>query len=144
MLFADVVNKGTIPALEKLVAYTEFRQRVLAENVANIDNPHYRTKHLDAAAFQQALRTAFDRQKSGQTRGFEMPAGEDFRVGSDGRLEVTPTERPAENLLFHDGTNASVERQMALMAENAMMHQTARELLRSRFEGLLKAIRGRL
>jgi flagellar basal-body rod protein FlgB len=143
MLFADVVNKGTIPALEKLMAYTQLRQRVLAENIANIDNPHYRTKQLDAKAFQSALRSAIDQQKATGTE-FELPAGEDFRVGGDGRLQVTPTERPAENLLFHDDTNASVERQMAMMAENAMTHETASELLRSRYDSLLKSIRGQL
>ncbi len=143
MLFADLVNRGPTAALEKLMAYTEVRQRVLAENVANIDNPHYRTKHLDAEAFQKTLREALDRQKATRSSTLEF-AGDDFRVESDGQLRVMPTEEPAENVLFHDGTNTRVEKQMALMAENAMMHETATELLRGRYEGLLKAIRGRL
>ena len=142
MIFADMVNSGPLPALEKLMAYTEARQRVLAENVANIDNPHYRTKQTDPKAFQKALRSAINQQK--ETGSFEMSSGEDFRVESDGRLRLTPTERPAENVLFHDDTNTSVEKQMAQMAENAMTHQTASELLRDRFDGLLKAIRGQL
>ena len=57
---------------------------------------------------------------------------------------MTPSEEPAENVLFHDDTNARVERQMAMMAENTMMHQLASELLRERFDGLLKAIRGNI
>ena len=142
MIFADMVNRDTVPVLEKLLAYTEARQRVLAENVANLDNPHYRTKQLDAKAFQQALRAAADRQKATGSSEFELPAGEDFRTDEQGRLQVTPTERPAENVLFHDGTSASVERQMAMMAENAMMHETASELLRGKFASLLKAIKG--
>jgi flagellar basal-body rod protein FlgB len=142
MIFADVVNRESVPVLEKLMAYTEARQRMLAENVANIDNPHYRTKQLDAKAFQQALRAAADRQKATGSSEFELPAGEDYRTDGQGRLQVTPTERPAENVLFHDDTNASVERQMAMMAENAMMHQTASELLRGQFASLLKAIKG--
>jgi flagellar basal-body rod protein FlgB len=142
MIFADIVNRGPVPVLEKLMAYTEARQRVLTENVANLDNPHYRTKQLDAKAFQQALREAANRQKATGSSEFELPAGEDFRVDDQGRLQVTPTERPAENVLFHDDTNASVERQMAMMAENDMMNQTASELLRERFASLLKAIKG--
>lgn len=144
MIFADIVNRGTLPAVEKLMAYTEARQRVLAENVANIDNPHYRTKHLDTKTFQRSLREAIDQQKETRSPTFQLADGNDFRVGEDGRLRVMPTERPADNVLFHDNTNASVEKQMALMGENAAMHQTAAELLRGRFEGLLKAIRGRL
>ena len=143
MIFADIVNRDPSAALEKLMAYTEARQRVLAENVANIDNPHYRTKHLDTKAFQRSLREALDRQKATGSSTFELPAGDDFGMDSDGRLKVTPTERPADNVLFHDNTNASVEKQMAMMAENGMTHQTATELLRGCYEGLLKAIRGR-
>jgi flagellar basal-body rod protein FlgB len=144
MIFADIVNRGTLPAVEKLMAYTEARQRVLAENVANIDNPHYRAKHLDTRAFQKSLREAINQQKETRSPSFEVKAGDDFSVDADGHLSVRPTEVPADNILFHDNTNASVEKQMALMGENAAMHQTAAELLRGRFEGLLKAIRGRL
>ena len=143
MIFADIVNRDPLAALEKLMAYTEARHRVLAENVANIDNPHYRTKHLDTKAFQRSLREALDRRKATGASTFELPAGDDFGTDSDGHLKVTPTERPADNVLFHDNTNASVEKQMAMMAENGMTHQTATELLRGCYEGLLKAIRGR-
>jgi flagellar basal-body rod protein FlgB len=143
MIFADMVNRDPLAALEKLMAYTEARQRMLAENVANIDNPHYRAKHLDTKAFQRSLREAIDRQKTTESSTFELPAGDGFRLDSDGRPKVTPAEQPADNVLFHDNTNASVEKQMAMMAENGMMHQTATELMRSRFDGLLKAIRGR-
>jgi flagellar basal-body rod protein FlgB len=142
MIFADIVNRGTLPVLEKLMAYTEARQRVLAENVANIDNPHYRTKQLDAKAFQRSLREAIDRQQATGSPAFELQAGDDFSVDSDGYLQVSPTERPADNVLFHDDTNTSVEKQMAMMAENGMTHEAATELLRTQFDSLRKAIRG--
>ncbi len=154
MFFADVVNSGTVPALEKVLAFTEARQRMLAENIANVDTPGYRTKQLDTGAFQKALRTALDDGK--RTRSvlqdragtgaaeFRLPASAQFRQDAQGRLIVQPSETPPDNLLFHDDTNARIERQMAMMAENTMMHQTATELLRSRFDGLLKAIRGRM
>jgi flagellar basal body rod protein FlgB len=38
----------------------------------------------------------------------------------------------------------SIEEQMADLAENAMMHETVTTLLRGRFDGLRKAIAGRL
>lgn len=144
MYFPDLVNRETVPALEKMLAFTQARQRMLAENVANVDTPGYRTKHLDAVAFQKALRRVLDaRERTGAT-AFELKGTDEFRQDADGRLVVTPSEEPAENVLFQDGTNVRIERQMAMMAENAMMHQAATELLRTRFEGLLKAIRGRV
>jgi flagellar basal body rod protein FlgB len=44
--------------------------------------------------------------------------------------------------LFHDGTNQSLEREMADLAETVMVHETAGTLLRGNVDGLRKAIRG--
>lgn len=145
MYLADLVNRNSIPVLEKMVAFTEARQRMLAENIANVDTPGYRTKHLDVDAFQKALRGAVEaRRESGATSPLKLEGTREFGLDPAGKLWIAPSEEPAENVLFHDGTNIRIERQMAMMAENAMMHQTAVELLKTRFEGLLKAIRGRV
>jgi len=142
MFFGDVVNRGVMPALDKMLAFTQARQRMLAENVANIDNPHYRTKQLDAKAFQKALREALETQNQTGSGTFRVPDEREFHQDELGHLVVTPSEVPPENVLFHDDTNARIERQMQQMAENTMMHQAATELLRERFDGLKKAIRG--
>ncbi len=145
MYFPDLANGEGLPALEKMLAFTQARQHMLAENIANVDTPGYRTKHLDAAGFQKALREAVEVQKQGgASASLELKGTQEFGVDQAGRLVVSPSEEPPENVLFHDGTNVRIERQMAMMAENAMMHQTASELLRQKFETLLKAIRGRV
>ncbi|GMU23633.1 MAG: hypothetical protein AMXMBFR13_37110 [Phycisphaerae bacterium] len=145
MFFDDLINSGSLPALEKTLAFTQARHRVLTENVANIDTPEYRTKHLDPQAFQRSLREAMgDRRAAGGTGPLELSGTDQVRQDADGRLVIEASEEPPENVLFHDGTNTRVERQMAMLAENAMMHQAVTELLRGRFEGLLKAIRGRI
>jgi flagellar basal-body rod protein FlgB len=143
MFLTDIVNRGTLPALEKLSAFTEHRQRVLADNIANIDTPNYKVKHLDPKAFQAALGEALDRRKEDMAQPFTMDTHEQFRTNPHGHLVVTPTVQP-ENILFHDGTNASIEKQMSALAENAMTHELSNELLRGKFTGLLTAIRGRL
>jgi flagellar basal-body rod protein FlgB len=125
-------------------SYTQARHRMIAENVANWGNPNYKTKQLDTRAFQSALREALDNRGSDVNKPFEVPATEQFRMRANGTLEVTPTELPAESILQHDGSNMSIEEQMADLAENAMMHETVTTLLRGRFDGLRKAIAGRL
>lgn len=144
MFLADVVNSGTIPALEKMLSFVEQRQRVLVDNIANIDTPNYRTRQLDPARFQKSLREAIDRRKQTGSSALNLKRTPQFRQDAAGRLLVTPEEVPPENILFHDGTNQRVERQMALLAENGMMHQTITQLLQARFKGLNKAISGRI
>jgi len=139
----SVTSGGPFPMLEKTLAFTESRNRVLAENIANITTPGYRAKRLDIGKFQAALRDATDRRaESGGT--WSLEATDEFRTDALGHLETTPSREPVENLLFHDGTNARIERQMADLAENTMMHQAATELLKNYYNGMRKAIRGRL
>lgn len=144
MYFLDVVNRGTVPLMEKMLAFTQARHRTLTENVANVDTPGYQTKHLDAQAFQRALREALDTKVRTRSRSLEIRPSQQFSQDRFGRLAVTPTGQPPENVLFHDQTNMRIEKQMAMLAENAMMHQAVTELLRGKFQELLNAIRGRV
>ncbi len=144
MFISSITDRGATPALVATLAYTQARHRVIAENVANWGTPGYRTKRLDPQLFQEALGEALDERKKGAGRAFEVPSTAQFHTDSRGGLRLTPVTEPAENVLFHDGSNMSIERQMADLAENAMTHEMATTMLRGRFEGLRKAIRGRL
>jgi len=142
MFLSDATSCGPFPVLEKMLAFTEARNKVLAENIANITTPGYQSKQLDVKSFQQALRTATEQRGAGGK--FELEATEQYRVDDDGFLRVKPGVEPAENLLFHDGTNARIEREMSNLAENAMMHQAATELLKAYYDRIEKAISGRV
>jgi flagellar basal-body rod protein FlgB len=143
MLFVSLVNSGPTPVLERMLSFTGARHRMLVENIANIDTPSYRTRQLDTKAFQKALGGAVDRRSS-RAEPLAIQGTRQFQQSSTGQLEVTPTEAPPENILFHDQTNMRVERQMAMLAENTMMHQIAADRLKGRYDELLSAIRGRV
>ena len=140
MLMNDLLSSGATPLLEKTLAFTGARHKMLVTNIANITTPGYRAKQLDVKSFQSALREAADKRGTGELK---ISSGREFRVSSAGLLEVTPTEEPPENVLFQDCTNARIEKEMASLAENTMVNQAAAELLKSQFGSVEKAIRGR-
>ena len=144
MYFLDVVNREALPAMEKMLAFTQARHRMLTQNIANVDTPGYQTRHLDPKAFQQALAETLDTREKTRSPSLQIRSSGQFRQDRFGRLAVTPTVEPAENILFHDHTNVRIEKQMAMLAENALMHQVVTELLNDKFQGLLKAIRGKV
>ena len=144
MWMDKLINTGTLPVLEKVAAFTEAHQRVLAENIANIDTPGYKAKQLDPKLFQAKLAEAVNERRNQTGQPMRVDGTKQFATDDQGRLRVTPTLRPPGNILFHDGTNASIEKQMASMAENALMHQVAVDLIRERVMSLRKAISGRL
>ena len=144
MFLASLTEGGATPALVKTLAFNEARLKMISENVANIGTPGYRAKHLDTRKFQQALRGALDARGSDPRKPFAVEVAGQVRTDASGQLQVTPSLLPTDSVLFHDGTNLSIERQMADLAETGLMHQVATDLLRGRFEGLRKAIRGRV
>ncbi len=145
------VTSSVTRGIELSARFVESRHRVLAENVANIDTPGYARKRLDPEAFQASLKEAMERvdalsparRRTGRAL-LHLRGNAQFATNFRGDIEVKPEIEPAENILFHDGTNARLEILMSEVAENALSHQFVMNQLRGRYEGVLKAIRGRI
>jgi len=142
MFFESLLNRGATPALVATMSYAQSRHKMIAENVANLSTPGYKARQLDSRAFQCALGEALDRRVRDPHKPFAIK-GREFHTDAIGSLKVNPSLRPPDNVLFHDGTNLSLEREMADLAENTMTHEVAATLLKGRIDGLRKAIRGR-
>ena len=130
-------------ALELTARFAEERHKVLAENVASIDLPDYRTKRLDPEVFQKTLKDALQRSEGSGARVLELRGAAQVSTTPEGCLAVKPQVRPADNILFHDGRNAQLETLMTGLQQNALDYSLATRLLGRRFNGLLTAIRGR-
>ncbi len=142
MFLSTLTDRGAAPALVKTVAFHEARLGVIAENIANSATPNFRAKQLDAKAFQSSLGEALARREEDPSRPLVLARSSQVNTDPWGRLKLTPTERPVENILFHDGTNLSIEREMAELAETGMVHELASTLLRGHFDRLRSAVRG--
>lgn len=144
MWMERLLNSPTTHALELTAQFAEQRHRVLVENIANIDTPGYRSRRLDPKHFAQVLRGALDQARSERRKTLELRGDAQFATRPDGRLVSHPVDEPPPNVLFHDGTNARLEQLMSDLGDNALLHSLSLRMLRSRFNGVLTAIRGRL
>lgn len=136
---------GALPALERLVSFTEARQKVLANNVANISTPYFEPTDLKVDEFQGILQEAIHdrRQTMNPTRGeLKMRDSFNFRFHERGMTAVA--EETHEGIMFHDRNNRDLERLMQDVAENQLAHQSAVELVRNQFGMLTMAIRERV
>ena len=120
MFIDEMVNQGATPAIEQTLKFTSARQRLLEEDVANIDVPGYTQKDLSPAKFQQALREKLAAAEEG-------PRGQSL-----GDLGVD-VEDPHSGILFHDENNRSVEELMSAGMKNALTHNLMIELLKKQF-----------
>lgn len=110
------------------------RHELLAGNIANLDTPGYRPRDLDFAKTLHALT-------------FRQQAGEVQQVGgwSTGMLAFTSAqpygsvrERGGEEKL--DGNGVDLDRELSLLMENTLLHETSLTLLARTLAGLRYAI----
>jgi flagellar basal-body rod protein FlgB len=134
----------TTHALELASRFAEQRHRVLAENLANIDTPNSASRRLDPEAFQTSLHNALGQAEKTRADRLELRGNAQFVTQPDGNVTVRPAREPAPNILFHDGTNTRLEQLLGDVAQNSLSYELATNLLRGRYEGLLRAIRGRV
>lgn len=145
MFLDNLLSRGTTPVLEQVLAFTEARHTVLANNVSNFDTVGYKVKDLPEDEFFATLREAVDRRdRRGAGAPLEMKSTRHLNWTAQGHLEVKPVELSNNNVLFHDQNNRFVEKQMVAMAKNTMLHNVTAELLRKSYDSVQTAIRGRL
>jgi flagellar basal-body rod protein FlgB len=131
----------SLPALERSLQYMSARHRLLTSNLANIETPGYRPTDVSPQAFQAALRDAIDdgRREKGGALVFDDSAPVAFTEEGT----VLKPEVLAENIMFHDGNDRSMERIMQKLTENVYTFRMASQMLRNQFESLNMAIRER-
>lgn len=110
----SALDTPNVQTLARYLDVVAFRQGLVAQNVANVDTPGYRTKDID---FRHELQRA------------------------SGASETTPTVKDVPGLLERpDGNNVSLDREGLLMAETQLQFRAAVELLRTEFRRLQSAI----
>ena len=129
-MFIDrMLNQNQTPVLEQMMRFTESRQSLLAEDIANVSTPNFRQKDLSVEQFQKQLSEKTAEQATA------APGEVDFNnISMD-------TQNPNDGILFHDGNNRSIEKLMTDQAKNALMHNVAVELLRQQYQTMDMALK---
>jgi flagellar basal-body rod protein FlgB len=139
VLIGELTNAGAIPSLELMVRYSGARQRIIANNIANMETPDFRPLDLSPRDFQQALGKAIDarRATTGEEGALNFQGSHQIKMDEQGNMTLTPGT-PSGNILFHDRNNRDLEGLMSQQAENAAVFRTSIELLRTRY-GIIQA-----
>jgi len=146
-MISKLFTNGAMQSVERLVEFTGARHKVLTNNIANFETPFYRARELDPAMFQAGLRDAIEtRRRSGASPidgPLKMRNSRQVHYRDGGSASFTPGFDDS-GIMFHDRTNADIERTMQHLAENTMAHNTGLQILKNEFDMLKMAIRGRV
>jgi len=138
---SGILSGGSLETARQVAIFAEARNAVLADNIANIDTPHYKVRDLPVADFQKMLGRAI-RESRRTGRPLQLQSTRNIEVvRRGGSVEFRPVERLDANILFHDRGNRSIEQEMSELAKNTLMHRTAIEVLRKQYSTLEAAIR---
>ena len=134
----NVVNNSSIAILEQVIQFAQSRHQVLAGNVANIDTPGYESRDLSVDNFQSALKRAIEERRSPAE-----PISPGLAVSEPGD-PLRDVKDSIKHILFHDGSDVSLEHQVAEISKNQGLHNTAIAILSSQFQLLQAAISERV
>ena len=130
-MFERLLNQSDAPVLEKMLQFTAARHKLIAENVVNISTPGYKQKDLSLEKFQEMLSDRIQQRDEG---GLGDTSFDDIS---------SEIEDPHRGILFHDGSNRSMERLMSDQAKNALMHNFVIELLKKQYSTMEMALKDR-
>ena len=74
-----LTDGGALPAIEAMARFTAARQRLIANNVANLDTPGFSPMDADPEAFQAQIGRAIDARRDNDADGFDRSG----RIGRD-------------------------------------------------------------
>ncbi|WP_435104249.1 flagellar basal body rod protein FlgB [Arhodomonas sp. AD133] len=111
------------------------RVQLIGENIANADTPEYKARDID---FRAALAGAgSDRASLATTNARHIPAAGDGRGGGEQRVQYRVPANPSL-----DGNTVEVHREQTRFAETSVQYQAAVNLLGSRIQGIIGALKG--
>lgn len=139
-MFDRLWMNTSIPVMSEMISFAEMRQSYLANNVANVDTPGYRSVDLPEDEFRRVLSRAIDARRNGITNGIELTGSSKIR-SENGKLKIDPV-RSGSNIR-PDGNDVSLDLELAKLSKNSMEYQVLSRLMARRFAFLREVIRER-
>ncbi|MEC0767255.1 flagellar basal body rod protein FlgB [Bacillus atrophaeus] len=122
---------GTIQNLENALGRANVKQKVITNNIANIDTPNYKAKKV---SFQNLLNQESSRLESVKTDYRHV----DFsHTGSNGSIVANSNTAYQQN-----GNNVDIDKEMTDLAENQINYQALVERMSGKFNSLKTVLTG--
>lgn len=124
---------STFQTLENSLDYATVKNQTLANNIANVDTPNYKTKDV---AFKDVLSNELNSSvRTKRTRPEHM--------SSDNTLHNTFRVFEKSNTNYsHNGNNVDVDKEMTNLAKNQLYYQSIVDRMNGKFHNLQTVIRG--
>lgn len=132
---------GNVTVMEKALGGLASRQRVIGENIANVDTPRYKRMEV---AYEKQLRDALKAEADTDVLPLTTGSARHFSLGpqAPGLDDVHASLSQITDESFRvDGNNVDVDSEMAKLAETNIRYNAMATMTRNKFDGLKTILR---
>ena len=130
MNLMSLLTDNVTEILIKIVKFTQTRQKILIQNIINIQDPGFVPKELEVDEFSDVLNNAIDEHV--QNQRLVLRDTENIKFGASGSIELKPIVDEHGIKLLEEDRDEYIERQINKLWENALNQKLAAELLRQK------------
>jgi|ERR1700730_8817803 flagellar basal-body rod protein FlgB len=114
----DVLGGAAFQRLESAIQASSMRQRVLANNIANVDTPYFKRSDV---AFEELLTQAISGQGTSILAG-RMTNARHIPINSSYPSPSPKVVTDESTSINNDRNNVDIDKEMSLMAENQLRY----------------------
>ncbi|CAH0346196.1 flagellar basal body rod protein FlgB [Bacillus sp. CECT 9360] len=124
---------GTIQSLENALNYSSTKQKVISQNIANADTPHYKAKDVKFnSSFQNELESSINAYRT-DNRHY------DFKIASTTQSGLITKNNMQYN---NNGNSVDVDQEMSDLATNQIYYNAVTDRISGKFQSMQNVIRG--
>jgi flagellar basal-body rod protein FlgB len=126
------IFSSTFSSLENAIGYASQKQKVISDNIANVDTPNYKAKDV---SFQNALSDAVNSQIT-----TKITDPRDFSFDTSAQPYAVTTQ---QNVDYNsNGNSVDIDKEMSDMATNQIYYNTLVSRMSDEFQTLQMVIKG--
>ena len=130
MNLMSLVTDNITEILIKIVKFTQTRQKILIQNLINVQNPEYIPRELEVNEFSEVLNNAIDEHI--QNQRLVLHDTENIKFGPSGSINLTPIVDEHSVKLLEGNRQEYIDRQINKLWENSLNQKFAAQLLKQK------------
>jgi len=130
MDLTSLITDNIAEILVKIIEFTHNRQKILTQNITNVNNPGFVPKELAVNEFSDLLNNALEEHIRNQR--LILRDTENIKFGVSGIFEVKPMSDNYSKELLEKNRDKYLELQINKLLENSLNQRVAAELLRQK------------
>jgi len=130
MNLTSLITDNIAEILVKIIEFTHNRQKILTQNITNVNNPGFVPKELAVNEFSDLLNNALEEHIRNQR--LILRDTENIKFGVSGSFEVKPMADKHSKELLEKNRDKYLELQINKLLENSLNQRVAAELLRQK------------